>query len=134
GCQLLRAHARYRESGGPNQTFSYDTVWLTPWTFVPFHPLNALSLEMHKDPRDPPGIERDLNDHIIIADDVVDFLGATPYDQFTAWCDRQNLDWFIFGWDWRRRLEDTVAFFVSKFLPLFQSTVQARFGVDPLDD
>jgi hypothetical protein len=41
---------------------------------------------------------------------------------------------FIFGWDWRRRLEDTVSFFFNKFLPLFRRTVQQQCGVDPLQD
>jgi hypothetical protein len=31
---------------------------------------------------------------------------------------RPGLDWFVFR-DWRRRLEDSVSFFLTKFLPHF---------------
>jgi len=37
------------------------------------------------------------------------------------------------GWDWRRRLEDTVGFFFNKFLPRFKSLVQPKCG-DVLQD
>jgi hypothetical protein len=130
GCQLLRARTRYQATAGPGQRFSYDKIWLTPGTFLG----DALKLVMHRDPGDPPGVERDLNDRIIIADDAVELFGITPYDRFTAWCELNGLDWFIFGWDWRRRLEDTVAFFMTQFLPRFQSEVQTRCGADPLTD
>ena len=128
--QLLRAQTRYRDNVATPQTFNYDTVWLTLLTFLP---PGALQLAMHHDPRDPPAVERDLDDRIIIADGVVNFLGATPYDKFTQWCEVNDLDWFIFSWDWRRRLEDTVALFL-RFLPQFQSTVISQCGADPLAD
>ena len=128
--QLLRAQTPYNDALTTPQTFTYDTVWLTPFTFI--YP-GALQLAMHYDPRDPAGIERDLDDRIIIADGVVNLLGATPYDQFTQWCEANKLDWFIFSWDWRRRLEDTVALFL-RFLPQFQQTVLNQCGADPLGE
>jgi len=128
--QLLRAQTPYDDNVTTSQTFSYDTVWVTPFTFLP---PGALQLAMHHDPRDPPAVERDLDDRIIIADGVVNFLGATPYDRFTQWCELNKLDWFIFSWDWRRRLEDTVALFL-RFLPQFQQTVISQCGADPLGD
>jgi pimeloyl-ACP methyl ester carboxylesterase len=128
--QLLRATTPYNDNVVTPQTFNYDTVWVTPLTFV--YP-GALQLAMHHDPLDPPAVERDLEDRIIIADGVVNLLGATPYDQFTQWCEANELDWFIFSWDWRRRLEDTVALFL-RFLPQFQQTVISQCGADPLGD
>jgi pimeloyl-ACP methyl ester carboxylesterase len=77
---------------------------------------------------------RDDEDKIVIPYGAVNLFGLTPYSRFTAWCDLNDLDWFIFGWDWRRRLEDTVSFFFNKFLPLFRGTVQQQCGVDPLQD
>jgi hypothetical protein len=128
--QLLRAQTRYNNNLTTPQTFNYDTVWLTLSTFL--YP-GALQLAMHNDPQDPPAVERDLDDRIIIADGVVNLLGATPYDKFTQWCEAKKLDWFIFSWDWRRRLEDSVALFL-RFLPQFQSAVISQCNADPLAD
>jgi hypothetical protein len=114
--QLLRAQTPYDDNLATPQTFNYDTVWLTPSTFLP---PGALQLAMHHDPRDPAAVERDLDNRIIIADGVINLLGATPYDQFTQWCELNERDWFIFSWDWRRRLEDIVALFLQ-FLPRFR--------------
>jgi pimeloyl-ACP methyl ester carboxylesterase len=128
--QLLRAQTPYNNNVATPQTFNYDTVWLTLLTAVP---PGALQLAMHHDPRDPPAVERDLDDRIIIADGVVNLLGFAPYEKFTQWCEANELDWFIFSWDWRRRLEDTVALFL-RFLPQFQSAVISQCGADPLAD
>jgi hypothetical protein len=128
--QLLRAQTPYDDNVATPQHFNYDTVWLTLRTFVP---PGALQLAMHHDPRDPPAVERDLDDRIIIADGVVNFMGFTPYEKFTQWCEANELDWFIFSWDWRRRLEDAVALFL-RFLPEFQSAVVSQCNADPLAD
>jgi hypothetical protein len=130
GSQLLRARTPYRDAIATPQTFQYDKVWLTLQTFAG----DALKLEMHRDPRDPPAVERDLEDRIIIADGAVEFLTLRPYHQFTRWCEHNHLDWFIFGWDWRGRLEDTVSLFLTQFLQRFQSAVKSACGADPLSD
>jgi hypothetical protein len=130
GCQLLRARTPYQNAVAAPQAFQYDKVWLTVGTFLG----DALRLGMHHDPLDPPGVERDLDDRIIIADGAVELFGITPYDRFTQWCELNGLDWFIFGWDWRRRLEDTVSLFLTQFLQRFRSAVQNACGADPLND
>jgi pimeloyl-ACP methyl ester carboxylesterase len=125
GSQLLRARTAYQTSGSPNQTFQYTPVWLTPLTFLG----DALNLKMHE----VSGVYQDLADRIIIPSGTIEFLGITPYSRFVAWCELNDIDWFIFGWDWRRRLEDTVDFFLNKFLPRFKSLVQPKCG-DVLQD
>jgi hypothetical protein len=127
GCQLLRATKRYRDNVTTPQIFTYDKVWLTLGTFLG----DALKLKMHKDSQ---GVYRDLGDRIIIADGAVELFGVTPYSKFTSWCERRKLDWFIFGWDWRRRLDETVSFFLNRFLPKFQSSVRNACHADPLRD
>lgn len=130
GSQLLRATRRYRDNVTMPQTFTYDKVWLTLRSFLG----DALTLKMHKDNQ---GVFRDLDDKIIIADGAVKMpllFVHTPYDRFIRWCENNDLDWFIFGWDWRRRLEETVAFFLTQFLPRFQTAVQNACGADPLRD
>jgi pimeloyl-ACP methyl ester carboxylesterase len=125
GTQLLRAQTPY-QNNGTQQTFQYDNYWLSPLTFLG----GALFLGMHRH-----GNEfRDYEDKIVIPNGPVNFLGLSPYSRFTQWCETNDLDWFIFGWDWRRRLEDSASFFFNKFLPLFRSTVQQQCGADPLQD
>jgi hypothetical protein len=123
GSQLLRARTPYQDNGTP-QTFQYDNYWLAPITFLG----GALLLGMYKQG----GGFRDQDDRIVIPSGVVNFLGVSPYSRFTDWCELNDLDWFIFSWDWRRRLDDTVSFFFNQFLPVFRSTVQQQCGADPL--
>jgi hypothetical protein len=126
GSQLLRAKTPYQDGGPVNQTFNYDKVWLTVWSLVQ----DALYLKMHVGAG---GVFRDLQDRIIIADDSVELFGITPYTLFTYWCESKNIDWFIYGWDWRRPLDEIADFFVDQFLPAFQNTVQTQTGNDPLN-
>jgi pimeloyl-ACP methyl ester carboxylesterase len=127
GSQLLRARKPYNDGGPAGQTFQYDKVWLTLETFLG----DALTLAMHKDGQ---GVFRDLGNRIMVADGAVELLGLTPYSHFLAWCELNDLDWFVFGWDWRRRIEETTAFFLSLFLPAFRSAVMGACGADPLQD
>jgi len=121
--QLLRATTPY-QNNGTAQTFQYDNYWVSALTFLG----GALFLGMHKHG----GGFRDHDDQIVIPSGVVNFLGLTPYSRFSQWCDQNDLDLFIFSWDWRRRPEDTVSFFFNHFLPLFRTTVQQQTGADPL--
>ena len=82
--------------------------------------------------RDSVGTFRDKGDRIIIADDVLSLAGCAPHDGLIDWARNNNLDLFVFPWDWRRRLDETVTFFVGKFLPHFQARVQAAGRPDPL--
>jgi hypothetical protein len=125
-CTLKRATKPYKDSISAPQTFAYDTVWLTVDTFLG----GALDLKIKKV---APGKYRDKNDRIIVADGSVKYLGCTPYDGFTDWCGQKGLDYFIFGWDWRRRLQHSGKFFVAKFLPHFQDRVKNGCNnADPL--
>ncbi|MET0207942.1 MAG: hypothetical protein ABW220_02805, partial [Burkholderiaceae bacterium] len=73
-------------------------------------------------------------DRIILADGAVGFLGCTPYGGFTGWCEDSGLDYFVFGWDWRRKLQHSGRFFVEKFLPFFQEMVKDGCNnADPLE-
>ena len=123
GSQLLRAQTPYQDNGTAQQ-FNYDNYWLSPLTFLG----GALELGMHKQG----GSFRDQDDRIVIPSGIVNFLGITPYSNFTDWCELNELDWFIFSWDWRRRLEDSVSFFFTQFVPLFRSMVQQECGIDPM--
>ena len=122
--QLLRASQKFVD-GVASPAFSYDPVWIGLDTFLG----GARNLEMH---RDAAGTFRDKNDRIIVADGSISLIGCTPHDGLIAWCRNNNIDLFVYGWDWRRRLDDTVKFFLGKFLPFFRGRVMAAGLPDPL--
>jgi len=118
GSQLLRATTP--ESDDP--PFFYNTVWLD--CSIVFGAGEHLQMQG----------DIDSEQRIIIPDGPVDFTTIRPYDQFIQWCDDSEIDYFVFGWDWRRDLCLTVDFFLNTFLPLFRSRVQAECSSDPLQD
>ncbi len=123
GSRLMRADAPY-QSGAPGQVFNYGCVWLDCSVLAGA----ALNLQMQGD--------IDLDDTFVVADGFVHFALADiePYDGFIQWCSDRNLDWFVFGWDWRRRPDLSVQFFLNRFLPTFRQRVQAACGADPLQN
>jgi hypothetical protein len=124
--ELLRATNKFRKGVAGPQTFDYEVVWATLDGISKGTPRN---LEMH---RDGSGVFRDKGDRIIVASGVI--LGAVDelYKNFIDWCANNHVDLFMFDWDWRRRLEDTVTFFVRTFLPFFKARVLAAELPDPL--
>jgi hypothetical protein len=127
-CKLKRATKPYVDGVSTPQTFAYDTAWLEPEMLV--WPDDVPDLMLTKV---APGQYRDKDDRIIVADGAVGYLGCTPYLGFTIWCELKGLDYFVFGWDWRRRLEHSGRFFVEKFLPYFQTRVKSQCNnADPL--
>jgi hypothetical protein len=122
--RLVRAKKVYQP--GPDQVFDYVDIWLTPESFLG----RAADLKMKRVNK---GDHRDKDDKIIVSDGLVNFLGATPYLGFTAWCAAKNLDYFVFPWDWRRGVDDVGDFFIDDFLPDFQNLVKAGCNnADPL--
>jgi len=118
GSQLLQATTP--ESDGP--PYFYNTVWLD--CSIVFGAGEHLQMQG----------DIDSDGRVIIPDGPVDFTTIRPYDQFIQWCDDNEIDYFVFGWDWRRDLKLTVDFFLNTFLPLFRSRVQAECSPDPLQD
>ena len=117
GSQLMRATTD--SSGGPS--FFYDVIWLNCSSLTGA----ATKLRMQG--------SVDYQKHYILPHGCVDFLTLRPYEDFTRWCENNALDLFVFGWDWRRDLTDTVRFFLDTFLPAFERrTDQCR--PKPLDD
>ncbi len=127
--RLVRATKQFDDNDLSPQQFTYDQVWIVPTTLGG----GALDLAMYRHSSDT---FRDKDDRIIIADDVVGLdlsLGTcTPHAGLISWCHNNNVDLFVFPWDWRRRLNETVTFFVEKFLPYFQTLVMRAGCPDPL--
>ena len=64
-----------------------------------------------------------LMSNLSIPDGPVYFPPLTPYQGFINWCDQQQIDYLIFGWDWRRDPSLTADFFLNVFMPLFKQRV-----------
>ena len=122
GSRLLRGLSRFDNEA----FFSHYTAWLD-WMFTDPMALPASDLQMEGD------VDNAMR--LVVPDDVVDVPPyIQPYDGFSDWCDANNLDWFIFGWDWRRSLEPTVDFFLDTFLDWFRKRVMDLCHYDPLEN
>jgi hypothetical protein len=123
---LKQATASFVSSASTPQ-FNYETLWVEPLIFIDGR---AAELKLN---RISSAVYRDNNNQIIVADGSVEFLGCTPYVGFTHWCEQTGFDYFVFGWDWRRKLQHSGKFFIEKFLPFFQARVKSKCNnADPL--
>jgi hypothetical protein len=129
GSTLKRATRPWNPAGPASQVFDYE---------VAFGDVPALLGGAARDLRMRrllDGSYRDKGNRIVIADGLPNVLGVTPYLGFLIWCFLKQLDWFVFAWDWRRRVDDVGTFFIDRFLPHFQERVQNECNnADPLAD
>jgi hypothetical protein len=124
---LQQATSSYVDGVSTPQLFNYETLWIEPLIFFDGR---AADLRLN---RISSAEYRDENNQIIVADGCVEFLGCTPYSGFTDWCEQSGFDYFVFGWDWRRKLQHSGKFFIEKFLPFFQARVKSKCNnADPL--
>ena len=118
GSQLVRATDQFQK--GP--PFSYDTIWLNCSIALGV----ATDLQMQGD--------EDYQQHYVLPDGCVDFVALHPYGGFIQWCQTNWIDLFVFGWDWRRGSKATADFFLTKFLPAFETRVVKECKPNPLDN
>lgn len=115
GSQLMRADQPF-----PHTPHFYEKVWLDAGDLL-------------GDAPDPPRLAMlpggvDTEQKYVIPDGCVNIPGTFqlvhPYANFSQWCRDHKIDLFIFGWDWRRSVQEAADFFLKIFLPMFD----ARFG------
>jgi hypothetical protein len=105
----------------PKENFS--TVWLTLDTFID----GVDDLQMDGDV--------DYKSKFVIPRGEIEFCGLSPYENFSQWCADHKFDLYIFGYDWRRRPECSVRFFLDEFLPALAQKIQdAGLPVDLFTD
>jgi hypothetical protein len=75
----------------------------------------------------------DFEKKYIVADGYVDFYDLQPYNNFIQWCRNNWIDLFVFGWDWRRGVQDAAHFFLKKFMPVFDDKFRCQTP-HPLDN
>ncbi len=115
GSDLMRSYQAY-----PNPAQSFEKVWLDIGIWVDVPRLGMLPSDV------------DSEQKYVVADGCVDFPGPIAlfhaYEVFIQWCRRNSIDLFVFGWDWRRSVQDAADFFLNVFMPKFD----ARFaGMTP---
>ena len=120
GSSLLRANGAFAP-GSPPHDFSYDALWVALRLLY-----DAADLTMAGDV--------DAQQHPMITDGQIKLLGIGPYDAFEIWGRANGYNVLLYGWDWRRRLDDEAAFFGNIFLPRLRASVLAACHLDPLAD
>ena len=61
----------------------------------------------------------DFEEKYVVPEGCVDFVLAHPYGNFIQWCRHNWIDLFVFGWDWRRGVQELADFFLNVFMPMF---------------
>jgi len=122
GSQLDRSLEPFADGALPPTV--YDTVWIDLGTLVLGQ---ALTLAIEPDGRDRDG-------HVIVANGALRFL-VNAYDATEAYFGRSDVDmnYVVFGYDWRRPLDESAAF-LEDFLTRLQARVRETFDEDPLAD
>jgi hypothetical protein len=115
-CQLSRSRKTFDPKQPNGDLGGYDRLWLDFSTFWG----NAEELGMQQDGQ---GLFRDRHEYIVVADGAVNLLGCTPHDGLIDWCKSNNVDLFVYNWDWRRRQMEAAEFFAGPFWRLFTSMV-----------
>ena len=80
-------------------------------------------------------IDQNLADdgqYVVGAYGPICFIGLTPYDKL-IWRAKDSWNLFIFGFDWRRSIEESAKLFMS-FIQNFRDEVRQEFGYDPLPE
>lgn len=128
GSRLVRASQKYQEGVGVPASASYPAIWPS-WDAFFFG--GWRKLKMHKDLT---GCFRDHSDRPIVADGGLKVFGIDPQKGFVLACELAGINYFVFGWDWRRRLDETRDFFLNTFRPFVQQEAINRGKTDPFLD
>jgi len=93
-----------------------DVVWLD----LGIAAGDALTLEIDND-------GRDYKSHVIGAHGPVSFIGTTPYRKLEDFARKEDWNYCVFGFDWRRSLSESARNF-QRFIENFNSGVKEKYG------
>ena len=96
-------------------SFGWDSFWLTLDVLFG-HAVDHLTMT---------GDDDDQGQFLVPHGPIQSCL-ISPYDGFSAWCSSMQLDLFVFGYDWRRKPEHSVRFFLDDFFPYFLGRIAAE--------
>ena len=122
GSQLDRSDRKFQPAGG-NVRFRYDSIWIDEGLLLGG---DALKLEILDD-------ARDKGSHIIVPNGPIRFLFADPYDRTAQFFHDKNYNYVVFGFDWRRRVQEN-AEFLERFLKQMRKTIETKWNEDPIPE
>ena len=122
GSQLDRSERKF-DPAESNVRYTYDPVWLDEGLLLS---KDALKLEILDD-------GRDKGSHIVVPNGPLRFLFADPYDRTARFFRDKNYNYVVFGFDWRRKLQEN-AEFLERFLKQMRKTVETKWSEDPIPE
>jgi pimeloyl-ACP methyl ester carboxylesterase len=117
GSQLQRTEHPFPEKPNPPD----DVIWLDAGIFG--LPADGLKLEIDK-------ARKDIDAYVVAARGPIGFWTQMPYEELENRA-RDHWNYGVFGFDWRRPLKESAAYFKS-FIGEFRKRVRAKFHRDPI--
>jgi pimeloyl-ACP methyl ester carboxylesterase len=120
GSQLERTEHKYPAS--PNVI--NDVVWMDLGVLPPKRDARRLEIKASGE---------DLDKYVVAAHGPFSFLNLTPYGELEGLAQSQGWNYGVFGFDWRRSLEESAGYFKG-FVLKFQKRVKDDYGKDPIPE
>jgi pimeloyl-ACP methyl ester carboxylesterase len=73
----------------------------------------------------------DLDKYVVAPHGPFSFINLTPYDELKGLAQTQGWNYGVFGFDWRRSLDESAGYF-RDFILKFQKRVKHDYGKDPI--
>ena len=122
GATLKRATETFSAAGSP-RLYSFEDFWLMLKLFFVPHAVDAIRMTG----------DVDDSQRFMVPRGPAIVFGHHIYSAFVSWCGRKHIDIFVLGYDWRRRPEHSVDYFLNEFFPhLLQRIADA--GLPPPAD
>jgi hypothetical protein len=120
GSQLERTQDKYPAS--PNVI--NDVIWMDLGISPPKRDARKLAITTSGE---------DLDKYVVAAHGPFSFLNLTPYEELKGLARSEGWNYGVFGFDWRRSLEESAGYF-KDFVLKFQKRVKHDYGKDPIRD
>jgi hypothetical protein len=122
GSELMQATKRF-DGSSPDGSYRYETLWVDLKKV--FLDQGALLLQMNGN--------EDTNDQFIVANGPLKNCALHPYDGLIQWCDANDVDLLMVGWDFRRSAAWNVDFLLQTLFPEVRKRAEDRgWEEDPL--
>ena len=120
GSELARAYQPF-DAALPTGSYGYETVWYDVLGIL--FDEHTLQLDMSAD--------FDRDQRMVVADGAIKNCVYSPYDNFRTWCEAKDLDLLVVGWDFRRRPDWVVEFFLDHLIRKVTERAAAAGLPDP---
>ncbi len=115
GSELVRAGIPFDPLLGAGQ-YNFQTLWVDFWKLIVDD--DALLLQMNGN--------QDSGNQFVVSDGPLKYCGKNFYEGLVTWCNANNLDLLMVGWDFRRDATWNVDFFLQTLIPAVQARATAR--------